>query len=251
MRSPTPPPCCSACSWPWWCWEACSARSRRCAARPRHAAEDAEADGLLRRGLAGVVATWSAALLTIGVWSYLVGERRFFRLAQHLLAGLATGYLSPGDREVLLPRLLDPSPPTPAAAPAVAGAGAGAGDGGCALAAAPGGGGASRHPGRRVAAFALSGAVVGTVLPQIAGALCRRGPPAAGERADRPGHHGPGAGGIPAWRAPRPAVVGVTGPVAGCCWAGSVAGSDSCSSAASPCWSIVCIPPGDWLGIAR
>ena len=36
-----------------------------------------------------MVATWVAALLTIGVWAYLVGERRFFRLAQHLLAGLA------------------------------------------------------------------------------------------------------------------------------------------------------------------
>ena len=49
--------------------------------------------GFFDEGLAGVVATWMAALVTIGVWAYLVGERRFFRLAQHLLAGLGVQHL--------------------------------------------------------------------------------------------------------------------------------------------------------------
>ena len=65
--------------------------------------------GFFADGLAGTVATWAAALVTIGVWAYLVGERRIFRLAQHLLIGLATGYLVLlAVREVLLPRLFEP-----------------------------------------------------------------------------------------------------------------------------------------------
>jgi hypothetical protein len=46
--------------------------------------------GFYPEGLAGTVATWVAALVTILVFSYVLGERRLFRLAQHLLAGLAT-----------------------------------------------------------------------------------------------------------------------------------------------------------------
>jgi hypothetical protein len=66
-------------------------------------------NGLVPADLAGTLATWSAALITIAVWAYLVGERRLYRLAQHLLAGLATGYLVLlAVREVLLPRLVDP-----------------------------------------------------------------------------------------------------------------------------------------------
>ena len=65
--------------------------------------------GLFPDGMAGTLATWSAALVTIGVWAYLAGERRIFRLAQHLLAGLATGYLVLlAIREVLVPRLVEP-----------------------------------------------------------------------------------------------------------------------------------------------
>jgi hypothetical protein len=66
-------------------------------------------NGFFPDGLAGTVATWTAALVTILVWAYLVGERRLFRLAQHLLAGLATGYVVLlAVREVLMPRLMEP-----------------------------------------------------------------------------------------------------------------------------------------------
>jgi hypothetical protein len=130
-------------------------------------------NGFAGAGLAGTVATWVAALATIAVWSYLVGSRRIFVLMQHLLAGLATGYLVLlAIRDVLLPRLAVPLVeqadervllvpalllvgmlvaaswlPRPVVAP---------------VAAIVVGG---------IAAFALGGAVVGTILPQIAAAL--------------------------------------------------------------------------------
>lgn len=117
--------------------------------------------------------TWVAAIATLVVLAGLLGERRLFGLAQHLLAGLATGYLAVlALREVLLPRLAAP------------------------LAADPGGRWdlwvavglvvltalAAWLPRRlaavplavligSLAAFALGGAVVGTVLPQAASAL--------------------------------------------------------------------------------
>lgn len=133
--------------------------------------------GFLGTDLGGVTATWVAALVTIVVWSYLVGERRLFRLAQHLLAGLATGYLVLlAVREVLLPRLLEPLARDPAGnvllIPALAMVGAMAG---------------ARWLPRQVvalpvavlvgatAAFALGGAVVGTLLPQLAGSVLRPG----------------------------------------------------------------------------
>lgn len=130
-------------------------------------------NGFAGSELGGTVATWVAALATIAVWSYLVGSRRLFVLMQHLLAGLATGYLvvlairdvlvprlavplieSPSDRLLLVPALVLVAMlvgarwlPRPAIAP---------------VAAILVGG---------IAAFALGGAVVGTVLPQIAAAL--------------------------------------------------------------------------------
>ncbi|HEX9634265.1 MAG TPA: hypothetical protein VGB34_02135 [Candidatus Limnocylindria bacterium] len=133
--------------------------------------------GFLGTDLAGVIATWVAALVTIVVWSYLLGERRPFRLAQHLLAGLATGYLVLlAVREVLLPRLLEPLARDPAAnvllLPALAMVGALAG---------------ARWLPRQVVAlpvavlvgattaFALGGAVVGTLLPQLAASVLRPG----------------------------------------------------------------------------
>jgi len=129
--------------------------------------------GFFDEGLAGVVATWVAALLTIGVWAYLVGERRFFRLAQHLLAGLASGYLTVlAVREVLVPRLIEPLATDPGGQlllwPALA------------LVVAMAGARWLPRPVvavpvailvAGVAAFALGGAVVGTLLPQMAGAL--------------------------------------------------------------------------------
>lgn len=122
---------------------------------------------------AGVAGTWVAALVTIVIFGRLLGERRIFALAQYLLAGLATGYLVIlAVREVLVPRLLDPlltdggaRPALWLAVPVVV-----------AMAGAP-------YLPRRVAgvpvaillggiaAFALGGAIVGTVLPQLASGI--------------------------------------------------------------------------------
>jgi hypothetical protein len=137
--------------------------------------------GFFDEGLAGVVATWVAALVTIGVWAYLIGERRFFRLAQNLLAGLATGYLTVlAVREVLLPRLIEPLITEPGGNlllwPALV----------LVLAMA----GAHWLPRpvvsvpvavlvAGVAAFALGGAVAGTLVPQMAGSLLPPGPAAS------------------------------------------------------------------------
>jgi len=135
--------------------------------------------GFAGTGPADVAATWVAAAVTLAVFGYLFGERRLFGLAQHLLAGLATGYLAVlAIREVLIPRLVEPlvDDPTghlllwPAAALVAALA-------------------AARWMPRPVvavpvamivagtAAFALGGAVAGTLLPQIAGGVL---PPNAG-----------------------------------------------------------------------
>jgi hypothetical protein len=130
-------------------------------------------NGFFGSDLSGTVATWVAALATIATWSYLAGARRLFVLIQHLLAGLATGYLVLlAIRDVLVPRLVSPLIEQPRdhvlLVPAVAlvailigarwlprGLTAPAG------AILVGG----------IAAFALGGAVVGTILPQIAAAL--------------------------------------------------------------------------------
>jgi hypothetical protein len=133
-------------------------------------------NGFFPDGLAGTVATWTAALVTILVWAYLVGERRLFRLAQHLLAGLATGYVVLlAVREVLMPRLMEPigsgstNPLLWIAAVLV-----------LAMAA------AAWLPRSIVAipvavlvaataAFALGGAVAGTLMPQLGAALVAPG----------------------------------------------------------------------------
>ncbi len=138
--------------------------------------------GFFASDAAGVAGTTLAALLTIVVWSYLAGERRLFTWAQHLLAGLATGYLVViSVREVLVPRLFQPlldDPrghlvlwpafvlvavlvlarwlPRPVVAVPVALLIAG------------------------TAAFALGGAVVGTLLPQLAASLLPAGATAGG-----------------------------------------------------------------------
>ncbi|HEY8921442.1 MAG TPA: hypothetical protein VIN32_02315 [Candidatus Limnocylindria bacterium] len=130
-------------------------------------------NGFAGTDLAGTVATWVAAIATIAVWSYLTGSRRLFVLMQHLLAGLATGYLVLlAIRDVLVPRLVVPLIERPAdrvlLIPALVLVGMLIG--------------ASWLPRRLmapvagilvggIAAFALGGAVVGTVLPQIAAAL--------------------------------------------------------------------------------
>ena len=136
-------------------------------------------NGLLAADLSGNIGTWVAALTTIAVWSYLVGGRTLFRHLQYLLAGMGTGYLALiALREVLVPRLVLPLVNDPADNPLLLLALIG-----CAVLA-----GAAWLPRRVVApvaavmvgttaAFALGGAVVGTLLPQVAGALLR---PSAG-----------------------------------------------------------------------
>lgn len=121
----------------------------------------------------GTLATWAAAIVTIAVWSYLAGWRRLFVLMQHLLAGLATGYLVLlAITDVLVPRLVVPLVERPnenaLLVPALLLAGMLVGASWLPRGAmAPVGailvGG--------IAAYALGGAVVGTILPQIAAAL--------------------------------------------------------------------------------
>jgi hypothetical protein len=57
----------------------------------------------------GVLGTWLAALLTIIVYSYLVGDNPLYRLAEHLFVGSAVGYAAVVVwHSVLLPRLITP-----------------------------------------------------------------------------------------------------------------------------------------------
>lgn len=125
-------------------------------------------------GLAGEASvTWVAAIATLVVLAGLFGERRLFGLAQHLLAGLATGYLAVlALREVLVPRLAAPLAADPA----------GRLDLWVALGLVVLTALAAWLPRRlaavplavlvgSLAAFALGGAVVGTVLPQAASAI--------------------------------------------------------------------------------
>jgi hypothetical protein len=124
-------------------------------------------------GTAGTLATWIAAAMTLGVWSYLAGERRLLHVAQLLLAGLATGYLALlAIREVLVPQLISPLLADPGAHPDLLIDLVGVGI----LALAP------WLPRRVVAlpvavfvggtaAYALGGAITGTLLPQLAAGI--------------------------------------------------------------------------------
>ena len=130
-------------------------------------------NGFAGDGLAGIIATWVAALVTIGVWSYLIGVRRPFVLLQYLLAGLATGYLGLlAISDVLIPRLISPLVTSPRDHALLF----------VALALVAVLVGASWLPRRitapvtsvllaGIAAFALGGAVVGTILPQVGSAF--------------------------------------------------------------------------------
>ncbi len=121
------------------------------------------------------VATWVAALVTLVVLGGLFGERRLFAWSQHLLAGLATGYLGLlAITEVIVPRLVEPLAADPGGRPdLVLGLGLVA-----VTAATPW---IPRIVGAvplsiaigALAAFALGGAVVGTLLPQLAAAVAR------------------------------------------------------------------------------
>jgi hypothetical protein len=138
-------------------------------------------NGLAGTDAAGVAATWVAAAVTIAVWSYFAGATRIFRLAQYLLAGLATGFLVLlAVREVLWPLLASPLLADPAGdvVPWVGAALVGllvgsrwlpplAGSVPVAVLVAA------------TAAFALGGAVVGTLLPQLGASILPVSPAAA------------------------------------------------------------------------
>lgn len=126
---------------------------------------------------ADAAATWVAALVTIVVLGGLLAERRAFGWSQHLLAGLATGFLGLlAIREVIVPRLIEPLLADPGnrvdlwVGFGLVGLAAGAPWLPRSLTAVP----VSIALGS-LAAFALGGAVVGTVLPQLGTTIARPG----------------------------------------------------------------------------
>jgi hypothetical protein len=132
-------------------------------------------NGFFGTGTADVIATWVAAAATLVVLGGLLGERRLFGWSQHLLAGLATGFVVLlVVSEVVVPRLLTP----------LADGGAGRADLWIGLALLAATAAAPWLP-RLVAAvpvsiaigalaaFALGGAVVGILLPQLVAAIHR------------------------------------------------------------------------------
>lgn len=133
-------------------------------------------NGFFGTGTGDLVATWVAALVTLVVLGGLLGERRLFGWSQHLLAGLATGFLAMlAISEVIAPRLLEPLLADPAGrlelwlGLALVGSAAAAPWLPRAVAAIP----VSIAIGS-LAAFALAGAVIGTLLPQLAAAATVR-----------------------------------------------------------------------------
>lgn len=126
---------------------------------------------------ADFAATWVAALVTIVVLGGLLGERRAFGWSQHLLAGLATGFLGLlAIREVIVPRLIAPLLADPGnrvdlwVGLGLVGLAAGSPWLPRSFTAVP----VSIALGS-LAAFALGGAIVGTVLPQLATTVVRPG----------------------------------------------------------------------------
>lgn len=126
---------------------------------------------------ADVVATWVAAIATLVVLGALLGERRLFSWSQHLLAGLATGFLGLiAISDVIAPRLIQPLVADPMGRPelwlgvALAAVTAAAPWLPRPVAAVP----ASIAIGA-LAAFALGGAVIGTLLPQLDASIVRHG----------------------------------------------------------------------------
>lgn len=126
-------------------------------------------NGLLGTGATDVVATWVAAAVTLVVLGGLLGERRLFGWSQHLLAGLATGFVALiAVTEVIVPRLVAPIGEGGADRAelwlglALVGVTAGAPWLPRIAAAVP----VSLIVGS-LAAFGLGGAVIGTMLPQL------------------------------------------------------------------------------------
>lgn len=128
----------------------------------------------LTGGGTDAIATLVAALATIVVLGGLVGERRLFGWSQHLFAGLVTGYLVLlAVTEVLVPRVVEPIVASPGRLDAwlwlaLAASAAGAPWLPRVVAAVP----LSIAIGA-LAAFALGGAVVGTILPQLGATIVR------------------------------------------------------------------------------
>ena len=132
--------------------------------------------------MSDVLATWVAAIVTLVVLGGLLGERRLFGWSQHLLAGLATGFLALlAITEVIVPRLVTP----------IADGGAGRLELWLGLALVGATAGAPWLPRivasvpvslgiGSLAAFALGGAVIGTILPQLVAATAVGGRDAAG-----------------------------------------------------------------------
>lgn len=138
--------------------------------------------GFFGGGPADQLATWVAAIATVAVLGGLLGERRIFSWSQHLLAGLATGFLALiALTDVIGPRLVQPLAADPGGRPELwLGVALAA-----VTAAAPwlprpvAGLPASIAIGA-LAAFALGGAVLGTLLPQLDASIVRQaGSPAA------------------------------------------------------------------------
>jgi hypothetical protein len=124
---------------------------------------------------ASVAATWVAAVATLLVLGGLVGERRLFGWTQHLFAGLLTGFLALiALTEVIVPWLIEPLMGDPIGHPALW----------LGLALVVSAASAPWLP-RTVsavpmslaigalAAFAIGGAVIGTLLPQLLVAVPR------------------------------------------------------------------------------
>ena len=137
--------------------------------------------GFLAADLAGTIGTWVAAAITLAVWAYLVGERRLFGYAQHLLAGLLTGYVVViSMREVLIPLVVAPLARDPGGDPILWPA--------LILGAIVIGGRFLPRPVTAIPisllvggtlAFGLAGAVAGTLAPQLAAAMLPGGEPLA------------------------------------------------------------------------
>jgi len=139
-------------------------------------------NGLAGTTTADAVATWVAAIATLVVLGSLLGERRLFGWSQHLLAGLATGFLALiALTDVIGPRLAQPLAADPGGRPELWL--------GVALAAVtavapwlprPVGTLPASIAIGALAAFALGGAVLGTLLPQLDASIVRHaGSPAA------------------------------------------------------------------------
>ncbi len=126
-------------------------------------------NGLFGTEAADLVATWVAAGVTLVVLGGLFGERRMFGWSQHLLVGLMTGFLALiAITEVIVPRLVVPIADDGADRPelwlglALVGVTAGAPWLPRIISAVP----ISLLIGS-LGAFALGGAVIGTILPQL------------------------------------------------------------------------------------